>query len=589
MRSLIPEKESGVVEKGIQHRDDDPSAPNTNQLWVNQVTGNLKFYNGMVESLFESYLEGGQPSQIVSIPAADIDWSLGHVHRRVPVSGILNLTFSNVIDGEVIYAIITAGSLGGLTIGLPAGVKTKPSDNYTLAAGVGIVVQFTAIGNEVYAKQIFRAELAAFPSGSQGDLTVLNGQTVVINAGDIRDYNNVTINAGGTLEINGSSSGAITVLGVAGNLTINGTIRGNNRAAGGTYNLVTPNGESISYSATQRSGGRGGYGGRGVTNILNDAGGVNLTLSPSPARSVGGSASPTGIGSGGGGGAGGYTPNTNTLAPIFPHPPVGVPNIEGKDGGTGGASGSGQSFPSLPNISGGAGNATLGNGGSSPNATSSGARIDTPSAPGNPSFVLISRQSQPSGTGGGGGGGAGGYLFAPRGGTVPAPDRPNIPLYLACFRSATGGGGGGYKGTHGLGLYIYCLGNITGSGNINLSGTNGFNGGSSGSSPNISQPNPSFFTYHVGGTGGGGGGGAGGSGGKLWVRKPALSDFTVPVSTSGGNAGSGGARGTVGSANFPSGGTGWPTAISWRPAMQGEAGVAGQSGLAGSVDVQDID
>jgi hypothetical protein len=145
------------------------------------------------------------------------------------------------------------------------------------------------------------------------------------------------------------------------------------------------------------------------------------------------------------------------------------PNLSGT-GGTDGAPGGAGSPGS------GAGNVTLGNGGNT--SVRAGA------------------------SGGGSGGGAG------------APTAPN-----------GGGGGGGYKGKHGLGLYLYCKGTITGSGQIQLNGQNGFNGGINNAPAAVAH-------------GGAGGGGAGGSGGALWVRSPG--PFSVPYTVSAGTGGLGG-------------------------------------------------
>jgi hypothetical protein len=113
------------------------------------------------------------------------------------------------------------------------------------------------------------------------------------------------------------------------------------------------------------------------------------------------------------------------------------------------------------------------------------------------------------GGGGGGGSGAGGGEFG----------------------SYSGGAGGGYRGAHGKGLVIYVEGILSGNGDINISGGDGYTGGFG----VISSPS----------RGGGGGGGAGGSGGKLILKyrrgvAPSVNDF-------GGFGGAGGNSATSGS------------------------------------------
>jgi hypothetical protein len=109
--------------------------------------------------------------------------------------------------------------------------------------------------------------------------------------------------------------------------------------------------------------------------------------------------------------------------------------------------------------------------------------------------------------GGGSGGGGSGGLVNP-GGSGP-------------YNAA--GGGGGMKGKHGGILYLYSTNPITGSGILNISGTNGFNGGD-------------------GGSGGSGGGGAGGSGGHLFLKVPS---YTFSISSSAGSAGTAGSGGSA--------------------------------------------
>ena len=93
------------------------------------------------------------------------------------------------------------------------------------------------------------------------------------------------------------------------------------------------------------------------------------------------------------------------------------------------------------------------------------------------------------GGGSGGGGGGGG----------------SNRKYSGDSAGGNSGSGGGYKGQHGIGLYLYIKGVCSGNGVIDLSGTNGFAGAN-----NVQRGYNGF--------GGAGGGGAGGTGGSLIVR-----------------------------------------------------------------------
>jgi hypothetical protein len=459
MKSLIAKKENDIDEKGVQIRTANPSSPLSNQLWMNTSTKRMVFYDGMMKELFAGYVEGSEPSKVVEFPLVNIDWSLGTIFRKVNISGTVNLTFSNVTEGKTIVIVVITDSLLTATLGFPVGTKLQASDVYSLPKGKGVAVEVSRINGITYARIIFKADLAKFPYGPLGDLTITSGQTVNITNGSIVDYNNLTIQAGGTLNIVGAASGNITVIGVKNNLVINGTIKANDGTFGtSTFSLVTPNNESVSYTSTQRSAGAGAPG-------------------TYPAGNGGGAGT---LGYGGGGGGGGDSDQSRGW------------------GGHGGVNnGPGTYAPN--NLEPGAGNVSLGNG-------------YTGTQDGRPVYL---------GKHGGGSGGGGGKSG-----------------------SAGGGGGGAFKGKHGLGLYIYVLGSISGSGQVQMNGLNGFNGGAG----NLN-----------GSKGGGGGGGAGGNGGSLWVRSPA--PFTVPYTISAGTGGVGGAAPQAGG-NGQSGNVG---TFNWSP------------------------
>jgi hypothetical protein len=442
-------------EHGIQNRDGEPERYVQDQIWYNTTTGKLNYYNATVATLFKSYIEGAKPADIVypTLVGSNLtfDFSIGQVYKQ-ELSGTVNVSFANVQDGMSRYAIILASRFASATVTWPAGTKVAEGDSYAMAQGSGIIVQMTNIGGVNYVKTVFKAAGAnQWPIGIQGDLVINNGETVNIPAGSIRDYNNVTINAGGTLAITGNSM-AITQIGVRFNLVVNGIIRNEGYyGLDSSYSVVTPSGETIAYSITQSASGRGGNGN-------------------APGAAAGGD----GVGGYGGGGGGAGGPG------------------RGGYGGTGGSNNS----PGYNSPAGGSryglGNYTLGNG--------------------------LDGQAVFGGHGGGSGGGGSNYGGA--------------------------GGGGGYKGTHGRGLYLYVTGTISGTGQISCAGGNGYNGGLGGP----------YANGH--GAGGGGGGGAGGSGGTLWVRKPAASPFTVPVTVAGGTGGVGGSSSSQSGTNGNAGANG---------------------------------
>lgn len=491
-RSAIARKVFNEEERGLQIRFEDPFEPNDKQLWVNVFDRKLKYnYNNVVQEIFEGYAEGDQSSVLLNVPALNVDWSLGTVFQKRNTSGLTQLTFSNVEDGKSIVLFVLSNSLASTDLELPVGVKLTNDADYFLDAGFGVVIEFTNIGGTIFAKTLFKAEIAPFPGGSLGDLVILDGETVNIPAGDIYDYMSIDIQAGGTLNIDATLTPELTQIYCKNNFNLDGKITGKRIGNAGTFEKITGVGETVEFTIIQNLGGNGQAG-----NSTSGGSGLN------------------GFG-GGGGGASGVT--------------------FGGNGGSGGAPGApgvstGSSGGTAFGGPGGVGNFTLGDGLS------------------NTSFTT-SRGGQWGGRGGGsgGGGGAAGVF-----GRAPAV-------------GAYGGAGGGYKGQHGVGLYLYLEGTVSGTGHIDLKGTNGFNGA------NAITVGQGLFGF-----GGAGGGGAGGSGGTLFVRQSGtnftdqadttLDPTKIFVDIQGGNGGNGGVR-----AYGPGGGA-----------------ANGQNGSAGVYDVDDI-
>lgn len=261
-----------------------------------------------------------------------------------------------------------------------------------------------------------------WPNGANGDLTVTQTNEFIdfSQSSTPLNYRNLTINSGCTLWIR-VTDGYPAIIGVAGNLTVNGTLRIVDKFTDSSWPTATLlsrtipslNNEVFSWTTPgERTGGgtlplvigglKGfGYGGRG---------GIGDFVSP---------------GNGGGYNQNGENGNTYT---------DGAPVTAGL-GGTNSTNASN----GFNNVS----RTQAGNGG--------GRNYD------NGEF---------GGSGSGCGGGGGGSVA-----------RPSYDLQ---GRAAGGGGSGGWPGRHGAALYIFIAGFSSGLGTINLSGENGragFNGG----------------------------------------------------------------------------------------------------------------
>jgi hypothetical protein len=300
-----------------------------------------------------------------------------------------------------------------------------------------------------------------WPTGADGALSI-NGTTVNINAGDVKDYSSISIINNGILNVRGYASlgfgtnngTAVTIIGCSGNFTVNtgGVIRliedacgPSDVVSGSSYNATSPAGAVVttpSYTAHIASGGTGGTSG----------------IWPFPGSDAGG------VGHGGGGS--GYDSGGNSSS------------------GTWGTSGAGSSYGSDGGIFGGpaghkpnvAGFATTGGGGGYGEAG----------------------EGYGEGFGGGGAGGVrgrnGGCLYLQVAGTV------SVSGVVINASGGNGGGGGagggansadygyGYGGGGGAGgagggggkvIVRYKLGSIV-SGNINVAGGSGGPGGAGG-------------------------------------------------------------------------------------------------------------
>jgi len=276
-----------------------------------------------------------------------------------------------------------------------------------------------------------------FVTGADGALTILNGQTVNLTAGVIKQYTSVDIQAGGTLNINGSS---MTQILVRDSFTVNGTIR-QNGIESGTFSSsgTTVSGQPYSFTVTQMAGGAGGVGG----NPAFGSGGA-------------GGAQSNGYGGGGGGGAA-YSGDLK-----------GSVTANGGAGGTANGNGTaGQCSVSGTGTScaqgaGGTGNVTNGAGS---NASNQNGASGGGSGGGGGASAHFGGDAQAVGGGGGGGGhkgGHGGILFIYSVPTITGTGTFDLSgqngfaggngrSYVA---DTAGGGGGGGAGAGGSGGHV---------------------------------------------------------------------------------------------------------------------------------------
>lgn len=289
------------------------------------------------------------------------------------------------------------------------------------------------------------SQIVSLVDGSDGDLVVLNGQTIGIPAGSIKSYNSIDIQAGGILEITGPE--AITQIGCKGNFIVNGTFRGQTAENVALRSIGADNwtGNPYSYTPTQSNGGNGGSNNNG-----------------------------TGIGGAqalghGGGGAGG-TDNFNCA------PNHGGNGISNGDSTTGYENDTGTAcVTSIYTMAGGLAN--QGGHGSPGNYQ----------AQTNSNNEALAFTLSPGGNGGGGGGGA-------------APVTHFVFKDQNDWFVGQSGAGGGARGEHGRSVFILAESGITGTGSINFSGNTGYNGGGITRAQNLSSGG--------GGGGAGGSGGS---------------------------------------------------------------------------------
>lgn len=409
----------------------------------------------------------------------------GYPVQKKGITEDTSFVLSNFVDGNKVTVLVkNLDNVAHTATFVRAGID--PSDAVkTIAPNSYTLYNLTAGAEGVFVCICSENSSGPFPSGDLGDLTILNGETVTINAGSIYDYNDIDIQTGGTLVIDDVNNEANLTEIYAKHFTIDGQIVGRSLLVDTNISKTVTNGlgTTISYNYAQKNGGNGGGGGASL-----------------PASGYGGGAGGTGTTQNGAGGGGGSAQNQK-----------GGPNRYGGAGGSG-------------NGSGGAGANSGGSGGSGNTYTTAGG----------------SNQNGGNGYGGGGGGGGHGYNsqknyngYAGGGGGGAGGSMSGVPLFLYCENEIIGAGvidlsgKNGLSGGHG--------GNRVTSGNIMIGGGGGGGGGAGGSGGFlfIKAPMISVAYNIVNGTGG-----SGGAGGSGW---PNSSGYGVNGSTGGtGQAGNNG-------------------------------------------------
>ncbi len=262
--------------------------------------------------------------------------------------------------------------------------------------------------------------VAKLSSGADGDLVILNGQTVQINAGVIKSYNSIDIQTGGTLQIIGAE--AWTQIACRNTFILDGQIVGFTSEDATTYTLPADNWLAGLYSHTvlQTNGGAGGNA-QDATNYGIGYGGAQ---------------------SGGHGGGGGGQAGSSCQA--------------SGNGGNGVSNGANGGYEDVDTTT-----CSVGTGGSSGGTGNQGGH----GSPGQRAVGSLTSLAAciPLGHGGSGGGGGGG-----------ASGIYNFKGSWTVFGS---GAGGGHRGSHGRHVFILAEEGITGSGTIDMDGENGFSGG----------------------------------------------------------------------------------------------------------------
>jgi hypothetical protein len=182
------------------------------------------------------------------------------------------------------------GSLYGSTVNATGYYTAGPS--LSSATEYVLIEVPKATGGNSFVRVAVTVNLQ-WPFGTLGDLVINSGQTVNLAAGQSYDYNSITINSGGVLNITGKG---IILLGSVNNFVINGSITSSTfDDCSAAFSLTDPDVNAVSpitVSYAYTPAGSGGNGGNGPGGNAWSGG-------------MSGGAGCCGLGGGGGGGGGG--------------------------------------------------------------------------------------------------------------------------------------------------------------------------------------------------------------------------------------------------------------------------------------------
>jgi len=283
-----------------------------------------------------------------------------------------------------------------------------------------------------------------WPTGQFGDLVVHSGEVFRLLAGQCYDYQSITVESGGTLEIVPIQGAGWTIIGTTGDFVLKGTlVSHSNRYCDGTYMFTAPDGQILNTVVARQHGGRGGNAyGRPPCN------GGEASHKPNCGNGGGGAScgGPGLPGTARGGGNGGTSPSLHPTDEIGKGGMGGLwSSVDGQDGG--GTSGTSQF--TLHFGGGGGGGAAGADGGLVylrvlGHFDASGGIVDLAGQSGGSGGAGGGGQwCEPGGGGGGGSGGNGGYLFL------------RLANSFGQAKCLLGGGAGGHGGKAGRGNLNY--------------------------------------------------------------------------------------------------------------------------------------
>jgi len=248
-----------TVSKVSKYRDDVAVRENVNTNSVQNVSNKtISTSTVQTSTLINNSIEIPTRSDVKSGTTLSLE-----AYAATATSGQLVYSIDELLFyGIVSNALVPLGGSGGAftAVDTTAVINALPREEGTL--------YYATDTDKIWAE--IQADTPLF-NGADGSLHILNGQTVNINAGEIKDYTDVTIDIGGTLNLTDTSNSANLIeIYSATTMVINGEIIG--RPLGITSNIiknvVSVTGKNIYYSYFIKGGGNGGISGYGSTGGL---------------------------------------------------------------------------------------------------------------------------------------------------------------------------------------------------------------------------------------------------------------------------------------------------------------------------------